>query len=153
MERDPQIVLPGFVTDTTPYYHLMNVLALPSFREGFPNVVLEAHAAGKPVVAFRATGTVDAVVDGLTGILLPIGDVQGLAEALELLLKNKTLNAAMGKAGRERARREFPQERIWEALAQEYAVLLELYGLPVPKALEGRLESDPSGREPALLQS
>jgi glycosyltransferase involved in cell wall biosynthesis len=152
IERDAQIVLTGFVTDTTPYYHLMDVLALASYREGFPNVVLEAHAAGKPVVAFRATGTVDAVIDGKTGILLPIGDVQGLAEALELLLKDKSLNAAMGKAGRERARREFPQERIWEALEQEYAAMLERCGLPLPKTHERRPQPPPSGGEPALIQ-
>jgi len=152
IEGDAQIILPGFVTDTTPYYHLMDVLALPSYREGFPNVVLEAHAAGKPVVAFRATGSVDAVVDGVTGILVSIGDVQGLARALELLVQHKTLNAEMGRAGRERVRREFPQERIWKALAQEYAGLLERCGLSLPKTLDQLPESSPSGREPALTQ-
>jgi len=152
IEGDAQIILPGFVTDTTPYYHLMDVLALPSYREGFPNVVLEAHAAGKPVVAFRATGSVDAVVDGVTGILVSIGDVQGLARALELLVQHKSLNAEMGKAGRERVRREFPQERIWKALAQEYAGLLERCGLSLPKTLDQLPESSPSGREPALTQ-
>ena len=54
IENDSQIILPGFVTDTKPYYHLMDVFALPSYREGFPNVVLEAQAAGKPVVGFSS---------------------------------------------------------------------------------------------------
>jgi len=133
IEADPQVLLPGFVRDTTAYYHLMDVLALASYREGLPGAVLEANAAGKPVVAFRATGTVDAVVEGVTGILVPMGDVQGLAQALELLLKDKTLSAKMGDAGRERVLREFPQERVWEGVAQEYARLLEGCGLPLPK--------------------
>jgi glycosyltransferase involved in cell wall biosynthesis len=136
MEADPQVVLPGFVSDTRHYYHLMDVVALPSYREGFPGVVLEANAAGKPVVAFRATGTVDAVVDRVTGILVPVGDVRGLGEALGLLLKNKTLNAEMGNAGRMRALREFQQKRIWEELAREYERLLERRGLPLPKTSE-----------------
>ena len=152
IENDDHVILAGFVTDTRPYYHVMDVFALPSYREGFPNVVLEAQAAAKPVVAFRATGCVDAVIDGMNGILLSIGDVHGLAGALELLLKNKALNASMGKAGRERARTQFPHERIWEALAQEYAVLTERRGLPLPKAIQERLESDQSVGEPALIE-
>ena len=152
IENDDHVILAGFVTDTRPYYHVMDVFALPSYREGFPNVVLEAQAAGKPVVAFRATGCVDAVIDGVNGFLLSIGDVQGLAGALELLLKNKALNASMGKAGRERAHTQYSHERIWEALAQEYAALIDRCGLPLPKAIQERLESDPSVGEPALIE-
>lgn len=134
LEADPQIILPGFVTDTRPYYHLMDVLALPSYREGLPGAVLEASAAGKPVVAFRATGSVDAIVDGVTGILVPFGDIQKLSEALERLLRDKTLSLAMGNAGHERVLREFPQERVWEELTREYGRLLQLSGMPLPKA-------------------
>ena len=125
IETDTQVILPGFVDDTAPYYHLMDVVALPSHREGLPGAVLEANAAGKPVVGFRATGTVDAIVDGATGILVPFGDVGMLAAALERLLKDKNLNAAMGDAGRERVLREFPQERVWEELSKEYTRLLK----------------------------
>lgn len=149
MQADTQVILTGFVADPRPHYHLMDVVALPSYREGFPGAVLEANAAGKPVVAFRATGTTDAVIDGVNGILLPLGNVQALAQALELLLKNKGLNAAMGTAGRERARTEFPQERIWDALAQEYSDLLRRRGLPAPMR-EGN--QAPNRRE-ALVRS
>ena len=130
---DAQVILPGFVGDIAPYYHLMDVVALPSYREGLPGVVLEANAAGKPVVGFRATGTVDAIVDGLTGILVPFGDVGMLAAALERLLKDKNLNAAMGDAGRERVLREFPQERVWEELSREYTRLLKRSGPALPR--------------------
>jgi glycosyltransferase involved in cell wall biosynthesis len=137
IQSDSQIVLTGMVRDTAPYYHLMDILALPTHREGFPNAVLECHAAGKPVVAARATGVVDAVIDGLSGVLVPVGDSQALAKGLELLLKDKELAAAMGSAGLERVRREFRQEQIWEALAREYVRLLEGRGLRLA-------QSDPS---------
>lgn len=137
IEADTQVMLPGFVADMAPYYHLTDVVALPSYREGLPGVVLEANAAGKPVVGFRATGTVDAIVDGATGILVPFADVGMLAAALERLLKDKHLNAAMGHAGRERVLREFSQERVWEELSREYARLLQRSGLRLRRTQTG----------------
>jgi glycosyltransferase involved in cell wall biosynthesis len=132
IEREPQIIHTGFVEDPLLYYHMMDVLAFPTHREGFGNAALEAHAAGKPVVAARATGVVDSVIDGVTGILVPVGDARALAEALELVLKDQSLAAALGTAGRERAQREFPQERVWDAIIQEYLQQLQDKGLSVP---------------------
>jgi lipopolysaccharide/colanic/teichoic acid biosynthesis glycosyltransferase/glycosyltransferase involved in cell wall biosynthesis len=132
IEIHPLVLRAGFVTDTALYYQLMDVLALPSHREGFPNVVLEAHAAGKPVIAARATGVADAVIDGVTGILVPVRDPEALAKGLELLLKDMDLAQAMGHAGQVRVRREFRRERVWEALAREYAQLLIARRLPLP---------------------
>jgi lipopolysaccharide/colanic/teichoic acid biosynthesis glycosyltransferase len=99
----------------------MDVFAFPTYREGFGNVALEANAAGKPVVAFRATGATDAVIDGVTGVLVPVGDSGALARALEMVLKDERLAAELGSAGRERVLREFRPEIVWEAMAEEYA--------------------------------
>jgi glycosyltransferase involved in cell wall biosynthesis len=125
IESEPRIVSTGFVQDPADYYHAMDVLALPTYREGFPTVVLEAHSAGKPVVVARATGAVDAVIDGVTGILVPVGDAQALASALELVIRDRGLAVAFGSAGRERVLREFRRETVWEALAEDYTQLLE----------------------------
>jgi len=122
--EDPGIVKTGFVNDAAPYYHVMTVLAFPSYREGFPNVPLEAAAAGVPVVAARATGTVDAVVDSLTGLLVPVGNAEALAEGIRRLLEDRALAARLAEVARERAVRDFQPERIWEALYEEYARLL-----------------------------
>ena len=97
----------GFVEDPADYYHVMDVFAFPTYREGFGNVALEANAAGKPVVAFRATGATDAVIDGVTGMLVPVGDSGALARALEVVLKDRRMAAEMGAAGGERVLREF----------------------------------------------
>jgi glycosyltransferase involved in cell wall biosynthesis len=135
IESEPNIIRPGFVRDIEYYYQIMDVLALPTYREGFPNAILEAHAAGKPVVATRATGVVDAVVDGVTGLLVPIGDSEALAEGCARLLKDPKLAVAMGRAGSDRVLNEFRQEVIWEALLQEYLKLLSQKALPLPAAL------------------
>jgi glycosyltransferase involved in cell wall biosynthesis len=152
IEANRNIIRTGFVTEATVYYHLMDVLALPTYREGFPNAVLEAHAAGKPVVATRATGVADAVVDGVTGITVPVGDAESLAKGLELLLTNKDLAAGMGSAGRERVRREFQQEKIWRALAREYSQLLSAHGLARPET-ESHGVSSPVTADHSIVQS
>jgi glycosyltransferase involved in cell wall biosynthesis len=120
LEREPGIARTGFVDDAADYYHVLDVLAFPTYREGLPNVVLEANAAGKAVVAARATGVVDAVVDGVTGLLVPVGDAAALAAALKRVIEDRELAAALGQAGRERVVREFQRERVWEALEVEY---------------------------------
>jgi lipopolysaccharide/colanic/teichoic acid biosynthesis glycosyltransferase len=123
------------VEDAAPYYPLMDVFVLPSHREGLPNVVLEAQAVGKPVVAARATGVSDAVIDGDTGLLFPVGDVGALTDAVARVLQDKDLARELSCAGQERVHCEFRQEQIWEALSQEYLTLLQTRNLPSSKRL------------------
>jgi len=113
------------VEDAAPYYALMDIFVLPSHREGLPNVVLEAQAAGKPVVAARATGVVDAIIDGETGLLFPVGDAAALTDAVARLVQDKDLAHELSGAGQLRVQREFRQEQIWEALHHEYLGLLQ----------------------------
>lgn len=116
IEANPRILTPGFVPDPAPAYALMDVLAFPSHREGFPNVPLEAAAAGLPVVGARATGTVDALVDGETGKLVPVGDVAALADALDGYLADPDLGRWHGAAGRRRVEAHFTNELVWANL-------------------------------------
>lgn len=120
----PRVVRAGWVSDPASYYPIMDVLAFPSYREGFPNAVLEAAAAGVPTVAFEATGSVDAVRDGVTGALVPLGDVGAFARALQRYLSDHPLRREHGRAGRERVVRDFRPEIIWNLLHGEYARLL-----------------------------
>ena len=99
LETDDHIHCPGHVQDIVPCYHLMDVVCLPSHREGFPNVVLEAQAAGRPVVTNSVTGCVDAVENDVTGLLVPPGDLSALAAALKRVLTDPALAQRLGQAG------------------------------------------------------
>jgi glycosyltransferase involved in cell wall biosynthesis len=110
----------GWVADVAPYYAVMDVLALPTYREGFPISPLEASMCEVPVVGTLATGMVDAVVNGKTGLLVPIGDVTALTNALLELLENVELRQQLGAAGRQRALASFLPNQIWQAWCDYY---------------------------------
>jgi glycosyltransferase involved in cell wall biosynthesis len=127
--EDPQIVRTGFVPDAAAYYQLMSVLALPTYREGFPNAILEAHAAGIPVVATRVTGVVDAVSDEEDGLLVPLHDAVALAGALAQVLRDTELAQRLGRTGRQRVLCDFTPAAIWNALVAAYEDLLREHGI------------------------
>jgi glycosyltransferase involved in cell wall biosynthesis len=126
LETHPRVVFAGPVQDIATYYAIADVVVLPSHREGLPTVILEAQAAGKPVVGASVTGIVDVVVDGETGLLFPVGDVPALAETLARLITDKTLASKLGRAGQDQVKRNFQQEQVWEALHREYLGVLRM---------------------------
>ena len=125
LESHERVILTGPVNDTAPYYAIADVLVLPSHREGLPTVVLEGHAAGKPVIGAAATGIVDVLVDGETGLLFPVGDVSALADAIARLIDDRALARKIADAGQEQVKRKFRQEWIWAALRREYLKVLQ----------------------------
>lgn len=126
---DPRIHLTGWCRGIAPLYAAMDIFVLPTYREGFGTVMLEAAAMNLPVVASRVTGCIDAVQDGVTGILVTVRDSDALAAGLRTYLRDPDLRQRHGQAGRARVLREFRPEDMRVALYAEYARLLKDKGL------------------------
>jgi glycosyltransferase involved in cell wall biosynthesis len=131
MRTDPRIHLVESTFEMPVWYAAMDLVVLPTYREGFPNVLLEAAAMRLPVVASCAPGCVDAVEDGKTGILVPPRDARALAGAIDAYLRNPASRRRHGAAARDRVLGHFRPEPIWQALYLEYLRLLRQAGVVV----------------------
>lgn len=120
LQNGPRIILLGRVGDPAPWYDAATVVALPSWREGFGNVLTEGSAMQRPVVATDVTGCRDAVLDGITGRLVPPRDAGALAAAVMAYLADPTMAQVHGSAGRARVVKEFDSQVIWRAQAELY---------------------------------
>lgn len=120
----------GFVEDVPDLLRAADVLALPTQREGFPNVVLEAAASGLPVVTTDATGAVDSVVDNATGFVVGKADGKAFGAALVRLINSPSLRTSQGMSARRRVERDYAREAVWEGMYREY--LGELVGNAAP---------------------
>lgn len=117
----PRCRILGLTTSPEDYLDASDVLCLPSYREGFGTVVIEAAAMGLPTIASRIYGLTDAAVDNATGILFPAGDAAALAAAMEKLI-DPQLRQQYGRHARDRAHAEFSAARItnfWKAYYME----------------------------------
>jgi glycosyltransferase involved in cell wall biosynthesis len=124
----------GYQEDVAPYYSFFDALVLPSANEGTPVVAIEALAAGRPVVATRVGGLPDVVSEGEDGFLVEVGDVDGVAAALERLARDPALRARMGAAGPPRVIPRYRVERLVDDVDELYRELLTQKGLPLPSA-------------------
>ena len=120
-------MLHDFHADVAPYYRCVDALVLPSYKEGLPNVVLEAMAAGLPCVAARASGSRELIDDGVTGYLYPPDDEAGLAQAVRGVLTPAGM--AMGAKGRQVAQSRYSIGAVADRYEALYAQLL---GRPQP---------------------
>lgn len=120
IESDGRIVTVPWLAHTGVAYRAMDVLAFPSYREGLPNVPIEAQLCGVPVVAFEATGTVDAVVDGVGGVLVPVGAGAELAAALVGLIDETERRRELGAAGSAWVVTQFSQQALWDGWVERY---------------------------------
>ena len=116
--------MPGFTPDLDRYLPWADVVVLSSFTEGLPNVLLEASAAGVPVVGTAVGGVPEVIADGETGYVVPPGDPTTLAARLSQFLGDRELRRTMGDAGRRRMQTQFTFESQAEAYLQLLGRLL-----------------------------
>ena len=128
LRSDPRVHLAGMVRDMPEVYRALDLLVLPTYREGLPTAPLEAAAMERPVVATRIPGCVDAVRDGETGLLVPPRDAEALVAAIRRYLDDPDLRRRHGRSGRQRMLTDFDPVRLHGALFQAYLRLLRRYG-------------------------
>jgi len=119
--QDDTIIFTDFVLDAAPYYNLMNVFILPSYREGFPTVVLEASSMGKPVLVTKATGCTEAIKEEITGRFITY-EPKDIASKIFYYLKNKDMEKIHGQNGRLFVQQNFEQTKIWDLISNNLSI-------------------------------
>jgi glycosyltransferase involved in cell wall biosynthesis len=120
VENIPNVHFLGFRGDVPRLLQSADIFVLPSRREGLPRSIMEAMAAGKPVVATDVRGNRDLVGNGVTGILVKLGDVVGLAQAILQLIHDPELRLRMGEAGREKMQ-AYSLDHVIKEMSEIYA--------------------------------
>jgi glycosyltransferase involved in cell wall biosynthesis len=126
----PHVKFLGHRDDVPRLLAASDLLVLPSLYEGLPNVVLEAMQFRKPVVATAAPGTTEVVVDGETGLLVPLRSPPALAQAIRTVVQDSELAHRLGEAGRARVEAEFRVAIMVQRFADMYEALARAKGLP-----------------------
>ena len=127
-------IFAGVRQDMPDMYALMDVFALPSYREGFPRAPMEASAMGAPCVVTNVRGCREAVEHERNGLIVPLRDVDALAEALIRLLRDHDRRRAMGDAGRRMAREQFDERLVFQRVLAAYHRLLNEKGVQVSES-------------------
>lgn len=124
LQRSTGVEWLGHVSDMASLYAAAHVVCLPSYREGLPKALIEACAAGRPIVTSDVPGCREVVAEGVNGLLVPPRDAGALAEALDRLLSDPVLRSRMGAQGRHRAETEFDVKAVVRATLDLYKKML-----------------------------
>ena len=124
IESNPNIISVGFQADVRPYFAISDCLVFPSYREGFPNVVLQAGAMGLPSIVTNINGCNEIIEEGINGLIIPPKDSMALQNAMISLLEDKSVYKTLKNNARQMITSRYEQKLVWEALLSEYQDLL-----------------------------
>ncbi|MFH4969068.1 glycosyltransferase family 4 protein [Gaetbulibacter sp. M240] len=121
MKNNPNILNTGWVTDVRPYFSIADILIFPSYREGFPNVVMQAGAMGLPSIVTDINGCNEIIVEGENGTIIPTKDSEAIYHKMAQLLKGELkFESALC---RDMITSRYERQVVWDALLQEYQQL------------------------------
>jgi len=120
IKRNVQIISTGYVQDVRPYLALSHCLVLPSYREGFPNVVLQAGAMGVPSIVTDINGCNEIVEHEHNGLIIPVKDDRALLAAMQSVVDDEKKLQLLQMHSRKKIVDKYCQKRIWEAILNEY---------------------------------
>ncbi len=124
MKIEDRVVFTGFHPDLDEIFPVVDLLVQPSLSESLPMSLLEGMARGRPVVATDVGSVRDAVLDGVTGVLIPPGESKAVARAVKELLRDHLKRKAMGEAGKERVEERFSDRLMVQKIEEIYAALV-----------------------------
>jgi glycosyltransferase involved in cell wall biosynthesis len=110
----------GYQDEVRPYFAISDCLVFPSYREGFPNVVMQAGAMGLPCIVSDINGCNEIIEDTKNGYIIPVRDKEAVKETLIRILDNKEEYSKMQQNAREMIVSRFDQKTMWESILQEY---------------------------------
>jgi glycosyltransferase involved in cell wall biosynthesis len=114
------IIALGYQNEVRPYFAISDCLVFPSYREGFPNVVMQAGAMGLPCIVSDINGCNEIIEDTKNGYIIPVRDKEAVKETLIRILDNKEEYSKMQQNAREMIVSRFDQKTMWESILQEY---------------------------------
>ena len=123
IQNHPNIIFVGYQTDVRPYLVISDIFVFPSYREGFPNVVMQAGAMELPCIVTDINGCNEIIEDGVNGSIIPPKDKGQLQEKMELLLKDSDLRSQLKQNARRMITSRYEQKPVWKALLDEYKKL------------------------------
>ena len=125
INQNKGIISAGFQQDIRPFFAISDALAFPSYREGFPNVVMQAGAMGLPSIVSDINGCNEIIVEGENGLIIPPKNVEKLKEKMLTLAKDKNLYTKLKGNSRRMIENRYEQSVVWNALLEEYEGLLQ----------------------------
>ena len=125
INQNKDIISVGFQQDVRPFFAISDVLAFPSYREGFPNVVMQAGAMGLPSIVSDINGCNEIIVEGENGLIIPPKNVEKLKEKMLTLARDKNLYIKLKENSRRMIENRYEQSVVWKALLEEYEGLLQ----------------------------
>lgn len=125
IKNNPDIIDVGFQKDVRPYFAISDVLAFPSYREGFPNVVMQAGAMGLPSIVSDINGCNEIIIEDQNGVIVPVKNTEKLSEAMERMKSDTDYYQKLKMNARPMIESRYEQSVIWNALLSEYKKLIK----------------------------
>lgn len=125
IKENPNIISVGFQKDVRPYFAIANALVFPSYREGFPNVVMQAGAMGLPSIVTNINGCNEIIKEGKNGMIIPVKDTEAIVHAMQKLIEDKDFYLQLKSNARPMIQSRYEQSVVWNALLEEYHLLMK----------------------------
>ncbi|MDO4230249.1 MAG: glycosyltransferase family 4 protein [Capnocytophaga sp.] len=127
IQTNPSILSVGFQKDVRPYFAISDALAFPSYREGFPNVVMQAGAMELPCIVSNINGCNEIIIENENGLIVPSKQTKALQKAMKQLIEDKDLYLRLKQNSRRMIVERYEQSVVWEAILQEYNYHISIY--------------------------